>query len=300
MQVVTGNLAPSEREEAVAALTADPRRILVATNCLSEGINLQKGFNAVFPYDLAWNPSRHEQREGRVDRYGQTSPTVKCLMLYGLDNPVDGFILKVILRKAKAIQDQLGIKVPIPENEKAITDALIRAALLKRRDSHSKAEQLMLDGFEEVDEMMDKAWKAATERAARTIFAQQPMRPEDVEPEFRRQQELIGSTKDLQRFMISAAVFLGAPLETDNDSTWTINIANLPAALRTRLEEHKLSGKIRFSFQPVSGVLAVSYTHLRAHETRHDLVCRLLLEKKKKRHNKDGIHKIRHQRLNDK
>src|SRR5450759_1494760 len=30
-------------------------------------------------------------------------------------------------------------------------------------------------------------------------------------------------------------------------------------------------------------VLAVSYTHLRAHETRHDLVCRLLLEKKKKK-----------------
>lgn len=261
VQVVTGNLAPSEREEAVAALIADPRRILVATNCLSEGINLQKGFNAVVHYDLAWNPSRHEQREGRVDRYGQASPTVKCLMLYGLDNPVDGFILKVILRKAKAIQDQLGIKVPIPENEKAITDALIRAALLKRRDSHSKAEQLMLDGFEEVDEMMDKAWKAATERAARTIFAQQPMRPEDVEPEFRRQQELIGSTKDLQRFMISAAAFLGAPLEPDNNSTWTINIANLPATLRTRLEEHKLSGKIRFSFQPGSNVLELTRTH---------------------------------------
>src|SRR5450756_2983154 len=29
------------------------------------------------------------------------------------------------------------------------------------------------------------------------------------------------------------------------------------------------------------GLEAVSYTHLRAHETRHDLVCRLLLEKKK-------------------
>ena len=31
------------------------------------------------------------------------------------------------------------------------------------------------------------------------------------------------------------------------------------------------------------GDVAVSYTHLRAHETRHDLVCRLLLEKKKKK-----------------
>src|SRR5450756_3089183 len=33
-------------------------------------------------------------------------------------------------------------------------------------------------------------------------------------------------------------------------------------------------------------VVPVSYTHLRAHETRHDLVCRLLLEKKKKKKTK--------------
>src|SRR5450756_2455328 len=36
------------------------------------------------------------------------------------------------------------------------------------------------------------------------------------------------------------------------------------------------------SFPQTNGGGAVSYTHLRAHETRHDLVCRLLLEKKKK------------------
>src|SRR5450756_2297318 len=37
---------------------------------------------------------------------------------------------------------------------------------------------------------------------------------------------------------------------------------------------------------------AVSYTHLRAHETRHDLVCRLLLEKKKKNTKKTITHNI--------
>src|SRR5450759_5845173 len=45
--------------------------------------------------------------------------------------------------------------------------------------------------------------------------------------------------------------------------TMTINIPVVSAAMDT--------------------VTAVSYTHLRAHETRHDLVCRLLLEKKKKK-----------------
>src|SRR5450759_5851159 len=36
-----------------------------------------------------------------------------------------------------------------------------------------------------------------------------------------------------------------------------------------------------FRLQISYGINTVSYTHLRAHETRHDLVCRLLLEKKK-------------------
>ena len=42
-----------------------------------------------------------------------------------------------------------------------------------------------------------------------------------------------------------------------------------------------LAGTIAGGFSPAGDTAAVSYTHLRAHETRHDLVCRLLLEKKK-------------------
>ena len=49
--------------------------MLVATDCLSEGVNLQEHFQAVVHYDLAWNPTRHEQREGRVDRFGQRPQT---------------------------------------------------------------------------------------------------------------------------------------------------------------------------------------------------------------------------------
>src|SRR5450756_2763165 len=41
---------------------------------------------------------------------------------------------------------------------------------------------------------------------------------------------------------------------------------------------------------PASSMATVSYTHLRAHETRHDLVCRLLLEKKKKKKTKTRRH----------
>ena len=65
VDAVTGMLTSEERAEKVALLSEEEKPILVATDCLSEGINLLDGFNAVIHYDLAWNPTRHEQREGR-------------------------------------------------------------------------------------------------------------------------------------------------------------------------------------------------------------------------------------------
>src|SRR5690606_38417771 len=81
IEVVTGELAAEERSARVAALAeraGSGSRVLVATDCLSEGVNLQEDFQAVVHYDLAWNPTRHEQREGRVDRFGQSADIVRA------------------------------------------------------------------------------------------------------------------------------------------------------------------------------------------------------------------------------
>ncbi len=71
----------TEREARITDLTGDDARrpVLVATDCLSEGVNLQGSFQAVVHYDLARNPTRHEQREGRVDRFGQRARTVRAV-----------------------------------------------------------------------------------------------------------------------------------------------------------------------------------------------------------------------------
>ena len=80
------------------------QRLLVATDCLSEGVNLQELFDSVVHYDLSWNPTRHQQREGRVDRFGQRAPLVRSALLYSSDSAIDGAVLDVILRKAEAIR----------------------------------------------------------------------------------------------------------------------------------------------------------------------------------------------------
>ena len=61
----------------IAELATEPLRVLVATDCLNEGISLQDHFDAVLHYDLPGNPNRLEQRERRVDRFVQpTSPSI--------------------------------------------------------------------------------------------------------------------------------------------------------------------------------------------------------------------------------
>jgi superfamily II DNA or RNA helicase len=114
LQVITSELPDELRKQRVEEMGKHPKRVLVATDCLSEGINLQENFTAVLHYDLPWNPNRLEQREGRVDRFGQMAPLVKACLLYGSDNPIDGIVLDVLLRKVREIKKATGINVPFP------------------------------------------------------------------------------------------------------------------------------------------------------------------------------------------
>ncbi|MCB0943350.1 MAG: SWF/SNF helicase family protein, partial [Mycobacterium sp.] len=163
VQVVTGELPSEERAARVSALTDEAQgasKVLVATDCLSEGVNLQDAFQAVVHYDLAWNPTRHEQREGRVDRFGQPSPTVKALLLYGEDNGIDGIVLEVLLRKHEKIRRDLGISVPVPPQSDAVLAALMEGVLMRGKDS----DQLVLDfGIDTAATELDEQWRSTAE-----------------------------------------------------------------------------------------------------------------------------------------
>ncbi len=143
---VTGMLPPAEREERVWQLAQSAKRVLVCTDCLSEGLNLQEHFDAVVHYDLSWNPTRHEQREGRVDRYGQPRPTVRVLTYYGIDNQIDGIVLDVLIRKHRKIRSSLGISVPVPVESEQVIEAIFEGLLLREQAGYA-GEQLTL--FEE-------------------------------------------------------------------------------------------------------------------------------------------------------
>ncbi|WP_165645940.1 helicase-related protein [Bordetella bronchiseptica] len=266
VDAVTGELTPEERRERVDELEDAEQRILVATDCLSEGINLQHLFTAVVHYDLAWNPTRHEQREGRVDRFGQQADEVRCTMLYGQDNPVDGFVLNVILKKGEAIQKELGVLVPMPEDEARINQALVRAALMKRSDSRTASPQVAFD-FGEPEQLLaplQAQWRDALEKAKanRTVFAQRRIKPDEVLPEWHKQQQALGTQADVSRFLQSACVRLGSPLEIGRKQTARFLPQHLPEALRQRLTDEGIDKPQLIDFSelhrshPLVGLLA--------------------------------------------
>jgi superfamily II DNA or RNA helicase len=253
IEAVTGEYTPEEREQRVQALDEADQRLLVATDCLSEGVNLQHLFTAVIHYDLAWNPTRHEQREGRVDRFGQQAPEVRCSMLYGQDNPVDGFVLNVILRKADAIRQELGVLVPMPEDETRINQALVKAALMKRGEPQKSSFQSSLFDFADAEEPLkplQAQWHDALEKAKvnRTVFAQRRIRPEEVMPEWQRQQTALGTEEDVKRFVQTACARLNAPLESGKRNTYRLLPQHFPEALKQRFSDEGIDKPLSLNF----------------------------------------------------
>lgn len=267
VESVTGEYTPEERRERVESMEEGEPRILVATDCLSEGVNLQHLFTAVVHYDLAWNPTRHEQREGRVDRFGQQAAEVRCTMLWGQDNPVDGFVLNVILRKGETIQKELGVLVPMPEDEARINQALVKAALMKRSDSRQSSSHQANFDFGEPERILaplQAQWQDALEKAKanRTVFAQRRIRPDEVLPEWQKQQEALGTQADVQRFVHSACARLNAPLEPARKQQFRFLPQHLPEALRQRLADEGIAKPLLLNFNelhrshPLVSVLA--------------------------------------------
>jgi superfamily II DNA or RNA helicase len=257
VMAVTGLLPPESRVETIRQLCDSKKHVLVATDCLSEGINLQEHFDAILHYDLSWNPTRHEQRDGRIDRYGQPSPTVRVLTYYGLDNQIDGVVLDVLLRKHRTIRSSLGISVPVPVNTEQVVEAIFEGLLLK---SNPNVLQGYLPGFDEYikpqkDDLYGK-WEAASEREkrSRTLFAQETIKVDEVARELHAVQAAIGSGVDVADFTRRTLAVFGA--QTTGTDPLDTNLTEASSALKDVLTQSSgfdlTNPKFRFRFnQPV-------------------------------------------------
>ncbi len=260
IESVTGVLPPAEREARVNVLGDAGRRVLVATDCLSEGVNLQEFFDAVVHYDLPWNPTRLEQREGRVDRYGQPSETVRVATIFGVDNVIDEIVLEVLLRKHKKIRSELGISIPVPGSN----DEFIETIFERLFTPANRQLSLFAEPVREVQQTLFEEWDRAAdkEKRSRTRYAQHTIQTDEVAAELAAVDSAIGGSTDVARFVRDAITSLGGTVSGDGTGSdgdpVRLDLSGLPRVSRDLLgtDADRLVGRYQPTLRPGETYLA--------------------------------------------
>lgn len=236
VQVITSEFADEQRKEMIDTMGKSDRRVLIATDCLSEGINLQEHFTAVLHYDLPWNPNRLEQREGRVDRYGQAADMVYAYLLWGEDNPIDKVVLNVLIKKVRDIQKATGVSIVIGEENNSIMDSVLKEVLLDPKKIATQKTLDFGDEFNNANTIITNQLEQAKEKAEklRSIFAHESIDPKTIEKELEEVDEVIGDDNTVEAFVIQATQALGGIITQDFEG-YSLDIANLPDHLKRTL-----------------------------------------------------------------
>jgi superfamily II DNA or RNA helicase len=266
---VSGETGGDEERRAAIEALVDPdkggteKRVLVATDCLSEGVNLQEHFDAVLHYDLPWNPNRLEQREGRVDRFGQQRPDVRALVLFSEDNPIDGIVLNVLLRKARQIYRDLGISVPVPSDSESVMKVVVKAVFDGWRGEDSQQLRLDLPELNTVKALHEN-WdrNADREKQRRSRFAQHIINPEEVAKEIEATDTVLGDPDAVRHFMLNVAQRLKFSMRK-RDGHYDLDPAGLPEDIRDRLGWRKILKVVFVSPPPkdLEGAVVLGRNH---------------------------------------
>ena len=147
-------------EDADAGTTV---RILLCTDTASEGIDLHQQCHDLLHYDVPWNPSRMEQRNGRIDRHGQTSTTADIHHFTGIGETSIGRDTRIERRVA----DKLSTVLTDLGGANPLFDQLEVA----QKDALRKGETTDLDRYDaDVEAHRSKTALRATERQLRSLL----------------------------------------------------------------------------------------------------------------------------------
>jgi hypothetical protein len=147
-------------------------RVLLATDAAAEGLNLQRTARYLLHFDCPWNPSRLEQRNGRLDRHGQARDVVIHHFISESDQ--DLAFLAHVIRKAIEVREDLG-----SANE--IFDEAVRRRLVGGEERELVQEQLdrgvlaakTVSGLEDADSTAETRGDGAAAEQRLKEFAQE-------------------------------------------------------------------------------------------------------------------------------
>ncbi len=226
-EIVTihGGLNERQRRDKFSAFDQAKKAVLIATDAISEGINLQHVCAQVIHYELPWNPNRLEQRNGRVDRFGQREKTVYIRTMV-MDETLDATILKVLVEKADQIRRDYGFSPPYFGDETNIID------LIQQHDIKLAAKQLSF--FDNLTPNPQSLTPAADPFAPETLnriqnesfYGQTDVSLPEVEQRLRQTAETIGSPQEIEKFVLSGLNRFGCRVEERGNDIYRIAITH--------------------------------------------------------------------------
>jgi hypothetical protein len=220
---IHGGLNERQRRDVFSAFDQAKKAVLVATDAISEGINLQHVCAQVVHYELPWNPNRLEQRNGRVDRFGQREKTVYIRTMV-MDETLDATILKVLVEKADQIRRDYGFSPPYFGDETNIID------LIQQHNITLAPKQLSLFDQFEAGRSEPVADPFAPETLRRiqdeSFYGQTNVSLPDVEKRLRQTAETIGSPQEVEKFVLSGLNRFGCRVEERGNGLYRIAVTH--------------------------------------------------------------------------
>jgi len=222
---IYGGLSEQRRREIFHAFERATKAVLVATDAISEGINLQHAAAQVIHYELPWNPNRLEQRNGRVDRFGQRKPVVTIRTMV-MDETLDAAILKVLVEKAARIRSDYGFSPPYFGDETTILD------LMKQHDVRLGPKQLsFLDSGSPsfLDVAQEQAHDPFDEETLERIkgdsfYGQTHVSLPEIEQRLEETAETVGSPEQVRAFVFSGLSRFGCSVTENADGSYRIGL----------------------------------------------------------------------------
>ncbi|MCX6251730.1 MAG: helicase-related protein [Bacteroidetes bacterium] len=227
-----GEFSSAKRKEVFLKFERSAKAILIATDVISEGLNLQHLASNLIHYELPWNPNRLEQRNGRIDRIGQKKETLQIRTLI-IDNTMDRDILDLLLRKAQTIRKNRDYSGAYFGDEENLAN-LVQYARRKRRKKHeadpgqlsifkAPEPQLTKEALQKSfidpysDEIMDRIERES-------FYNEMNVNLPEIDKRIEKTLEIVGSRDQVRDFVISALRKLHCDALLINDGLYKLII----------------------------------------------------------------------------
>jgi ERCC4-related helicase len=221
---LSGLMSEGQRKEVFTSFEECTHGILVATDCISEGLNLQYSCSQMVHYELPWNPNRLEQRNGRIDRFGQNESEVFIRSMV-MNDTLDAIVLKVLVEKAYRIKKDRGFSPPFFGDETSILDLINQQDL----DISIKTQTSLLDYMKDEEAKKEKITDVTDPFSEETIdqidmdsfYGSGLIDFGDIHRRMEETKKRIGDEKTLERFVLACVKFFGYQVSKDASDLYT-------------------------------------------------------------------------------